>query len=598
MFKKALGDVKTSAPLRSSERRKLRVRMTERFQLAPEIVDTLVPDGLLAQKFSAYNGKHGVLYISGDGDPLWFSVGQGSSSSFDDLIPTVYTLWKHPTLLPVLTTPAAVIPVLVGGADLMVPGVVQAPAHATVGTLVGIAQFARDARGPPLAVGHMTVDVNKINNGVNNGKAVAVLHTWKDHLWALGSRGQPPNALPLVDEATGGAEDEKNSGDGADGNVGDADTPRPSAGQEPAAENTSAATQDDTGEAEEIEKLTPEEVSSRLRAALLQALRTSLAALPNSAFPMPTTTLYTVHILPARPFSRTATTPVDIKHSAFKSLSAFLRASEKGGLLKLKDARPDVVVAAVFPTHVDVVAHHLHHTFREEDERRRRVEEREARQAAEATNAEKAITVTELWKPHLSTLPLFAALELDTTALYPHAEVKSALLAYVEKHDLVNRFEQQYINVSSDAVLSAALYGSPNTKGSTPAPEFAKREAALSALCDHMQPWYRIATPGDEPITKKGALRPISVTSRVRQGRRGKACTHITGFEPYQLSAETLADALRVRCASSTSVSSMASGGQEVMVQGKQTQVVLELLGSLGVPKKWVEAADLTDKKK
>jgi translation initiation factor 2D len=104
----------------------------------------------------------------------------------------------------------------------------------------------------------MTVDVNKINNGVNNGKAVAVLHTWKDHLWALGSRGQPPNALPLVDEATGGAEDEKNNGDGADGNVGDADTPRPSAGQEPAAENTPAATQDDTGEAEEIEKLTPE----------------------------------------------------------------------------------------------------------------------------------------------------------------------------------------------------------------------------------------------------------------------------------------------------------------------------------------------------
>jgi hypothetical protein len=34
----------------------------------------------------------------------------------------VYTLWKHPTLLPVLSTTANVIPVLVGGADLMVPG--------------------------------------------------------------------------------------------------------------------------------------------------------------------------------------------------------------------------------------------------------------------------------------------------------------------------------------------------------------------------------------------------------------------------------------------------------------------------------------------
>jgi translation initiation factor 2D len=42
----------------------------------------------------------------------------------------------------------------------------------------------------------------------------------------------------------------------------------------------------------------------------------------------------------------------------------------------------------------------------------------------------------------------------------------------------------------------------------------------------------------------------------------------------------------------------MAGGGQEVMVQGKQIQVVVELLGSLGVPKKWVEAADMTDKKK
>jgi hypothetical protein len=156
------------APLRSSERRKLRARTAERFRLAPEVAENLVPEGLLSQKYSAYNSETGVrvpdrpgrsiwlycnpddqlntvtpqvLYLSGDGDPLWFSVGKGS----DELIPTgtfsnvsstppihhfflldrrlaVYTLWKHPTLLPVLTTPASVIPVLIGGADLMVPG--------------------------------------------------------------------------------------------------------------------------------------------------------------------------------------------------------------------------------------------------------------------------------------------------------------------------------------------------------------------------------------------------------------------------------------------------------------------------------------------
>ncbi|KAI9429000.1 hypothetical protein H4582DRAFT_2035102 [Lactarius indigo] len=600
MFKKPLADAKTSAPLRSSDRRKFRARTTERFQLAPEIADTLVPDGLLVQKFSAYNGEPGVLYTSGDGDPLWFSVGKGSGSSFDELIPTVYTLWKHPTLLPVLTTPAAVIPVLVGGADLMVPGVVQAPANVLAGALVGVAQFVRDARGPPLAVGRMAVDADKIdNNGVNKGKAVVVLQTWKDHLWTLGTKCGPPDALPVAEVAAGGeaTDPASDDSDSTDNNRGGANASLPGAGQEPA-ENAPAVAQDGAAEAEEIEELTPEEVSTRLRAALLQALQTSLAALPISAFPMPTTTLYTTHILPARPFSREATTPVDIKHSAFKSLSAFLRASEKGGLLKLKEARPDVQVSAVFPTHPDVIAHEPHRTVGEEDERRRRAEQREAQQAAEAANAGKTTTVTELWKPHLGTLPLFEDLGLDTRALYSLADVKSALFTYVEKHDLVNRFEQQFINISSDAIFSAALYGSPNTKGTTPAPEFAKRDEALSALCKHMQSWYRITVPGDESIIKKGTLRSITVTAKARQGRRGKSCTHITGFEPFNISADMLADALRVRCASSTSVSLMAGGGQEVMVQGTQTRVVLELLESLGVPKNWIETAGIKDKKK
>ena len=141
----------------------------------------------------------------------------------------------------------------------------------------------------------------------------------------------------------------------------------------------------------------------------------------------------------------------------------------------------------------------------------------------------------------------------STSALYTLAEVKSALLAYVAKHELVNRVEQQYLNVSSDAVFSAALYGSPNAKGGSAVsvPEFAKRDDALSALCGRMQPWYRIAIGSDEPFTKKGTLHPIAVASKTRQGR--KVCTFITGFEQYRLSGDALAEALRVRCASSTS---------------------------------------------
>jgi len=75
------------------------------------------------------------------------------------------------------------------------------------------------------------------------------------------------------------------------------------------------------------------------------------------------------HILPVRPFTQVVTTPLNIKHSTFNSLSAFLRTAKKGGLLKLKVARPDVVVA-LYPTRADVVAHRHHSTVREEDKRR------------------------------------------------------------------------------------------------------------------------------------------------------------------------------------------------------------------------------------
>ena len=61
-------------------------------------------------------------------------------------------------------------------------------APAPTSALVGVSQFVRDAWGPPPTVGHMAINANKIDNGVTKGKAVVVLHTWEDHLWAFGSK--------------------------------------------------------------------------------------------------------------------------------------------------------------------------------------------------------------------------------------------------------------------------------------------------------------------------------------------------------------------------------------------------------------------------
>lgn len=139
MFKKPLSQLKTSAPIRASDRRKLKQRIISMFSVNPEDGDTLIPDGILMAKFFSYTKEFGVrlltvfvlfeiraifpqtLYLDpGNGDPLWFTIGKGS----EDLIPSVYTLWKlqNSNLLPFVFTPSAVIPILVGGADLMIPG--------------------------------------------------------------------------------------------------------------------------------------------------------------------------------------------------------------------------------------------------------------------------------------------------------------------------------------------------------------------------------------------------------------------------------------------------------------------------------------------
>jgi translation initiation factor 2D len=60
MFKKPLSNLKTSAPLRSSDRRKLKQRVITAFNLQAEDGDVLVPDGIESVKFSTHLEEPGV----------------------------------------------------------------------------------------------------------------------------------------------------------------------------------------------------------------------------------------------------------------------------------------------------------------------------------------------------------------------------------------------------------------------------------------------------------------------------------------------------------------------------------------------------------
>ena len=92
------------------------------------------------------------------------------------------------------------------------------------------------------------------------------------------------------------------------------------------------------------------EVSDMLRSALLQSIATTLSKLPPSSFPISPSVFSESYILPYRPFKEVSitSTPVDIKHSGYKSLTAFLKASAKDGLIKVKETKGEVVVTGVY----------------------------------------------------------------------------------------------------------------------------------------------------------------------------------------------------------------------------------------------------------
>ncbi|KZV70577.1 hypothetical protein PENSPDRAFT_579249 [Peniophora sp. CONT] len=562
MFKKNLRQVKTSAPLRNSDRRALRDRVVREFcPNSPEQGDELVPEGILSQKITTSGGAPVTVYLVPGGDPLWFTIGRDS----EELVPTVYTLWKKPMLVPPITVPGMVIPVLMNGADLMTAGIVQMIGKPKVGQLVSV---GTNTLGPALAVGRMILDGDRIiSENITKGKAVNILHTHKDSLWALGSKSSPPEPTPVEFSNGRATADLKSS---------------QSAGALPAP-NTSGQGDDD------LPPLIPgAKVSAALKDALLQVIKSSNSTTP--AFPIAASTFYTSHILPSRAIRTIhSSTPVDIKHSTFKSFGAFLKQSEKQGLLKLKDARGEVNVLSVNSDADDVILHRIHSTVGDYENTKKKKKEREGKREAMNEAKEKQITVEELWKPHLTTVKLFEDAQLDPSAFYTMADLKSALNAYIDSHDLVNKAEQMFINTDSDPTLRDALW--PQTGKNPPkVPEFLKREEVMNALCARMQPWHRVQQGTAEPVLKKGQLQPISVTVKTRQGK--KQSTLITGHEPFMLSSEYLAETLRTRCASSTSVSPLpgSSKGEEVLVQGKQVKVVVEFLEKTGVPKKWIKA--------
>uniref|UniRef100_A0A8C1RWD6 Eukaryotic translation initiation factor 2D n=1 Tax=Cyprinus carpio TaxID=7962 RepID=A0A8C1RWD6_CYPCA len=191
MFAKAFR-VKSNTVIKGSDRRRLRADVSAAFpSLSAEDLNELIPnkEELNIVKIYAHKGDAVILYVLHK-NPIFFLLEK-------QLFPTVYTLWRYPTMLPAFVTWPPVLQKLTGGADLMLPGVVVTAdglPEVQQGDCCAVTLVMNRA---PVAVGTAAVSSAEMRKSGMKGRGVNILHTYMDQLWVFGDKSHPP-VMPVT----------------------------------------------------------------------------------------------------------------------------------------------------------------------------------------------------------------------------------------------------------------------------------------------------------------------------------------------------------------------------------------------------------------
>ncbi|KAK8786374.1 hypothetical protein V5799_023848 [Amblyomma americanum] len=311
---------------------------------------------------------------------------------------------------------------------------------------------------------------------------------------------------------------------------------------------------------EEDEEQPPEETTATMDALLescvLSALRSKLA------LPLLASSLYSGHVLPRCPPGR----QLDIRRTSYKKLSTYLAHLQSEGVLSLKETSPGVQSIV---------------SVRREHPRLRGVCHMDL-PPVEPPKADgyRFPTIRELRTITAAVLPLFPgrskgrALGLD--------EVRAVIRGYVKENELQDPQDKSL--VCMDPRLSDVAACSS---------ERLSWEELFNRVLSRMQPAHEV-TPagGGTPVVHRGALPPISFTVAQRTGN--KKVTLVEGLEAYGIEVSQLAHEVQVGVAASTSLTPLANGRQQLLVQGNQVAFLERLLtgSSYGVPRKYLKGLE------
>lgn len=587
MFKKKAA-TKPFASLKGSERKKFMSTILQRFGIdeshfPAEAKSRLAPKELKNAKIQLHSGERAVLYTDGS-RPLFVLL------SDNQIVPTVYTLWENPYLLPIVCTPEYTIGRLQNGADLMIPGIF--PPYPDLqgqpvpsGYPVAIASTKRP--NVPVAVGITALDFGNIDFENDRGKAVLVCNVIGDTLFesyrtkvtipedldrtlpvekGVDSVGEVPTTQLADMTIKGGSKSDadKEKEEKVDTDIQYRETDAVEQGDQ-SNETDQAPSQPPRND------LPTEQIDNAFIMALYQTLK---KAVDNPIeLPISSTLLLSQYLLTNLPYTDPS---VQMKKTSWKRASKFFKTMEKGGLLKTKERNGELIITSLTGKEVDKIKNFQ--LFKPKSYTAPAAGS--STQVSTPSKKDTLLNAKEYWRPQYASIPLFEAMGASTIQFYALDQLKQVLVDYIKKQDLINKENPKLINI--DDVLAKALStGAGTTLG---------RDKLAWSLQKNCSIFHVINQPGESGgKVVRGPIPQIKLY--VERRTRGKLATRVVNLEAFHLDPVTIAEELRVLCAGSTTVNPVKEGSdlKEVMVQGSQSRAVVKLLETKGVRSNWIE---------
>ena len=419
--------VSNSSALGKADLKKLREKILDEFpNCSKKQLDRVLPAkdvDISVLKLS--NGT--TLYVAGEGNPPAFF-----DDGFGGLYPTLFTLWRLPTMMEELVTHGPVSKFLLprdrsAGADMMLPGVIV-PDEGLGAVHVGQKRCVRvEGNAMPFAVGKMIVSDADITSKGMKGKGMNVLHVYRDSLWAYGGRKVP------------------NSGFGAD-QISPADDERASGSAEPIDLDEAGAAEEEEeeedAEAEAVEPVVEMPPDELIEYCFFAALKSTCT---DAELPITADKFYSHHMQPARPAGHPQ---LDAKKTQHKQIGKFIKAMHKAKLIKVTEVKSEIKIVSVDRAS----AKYVEFTAKGAGEKEKKEEAKKA--AAEAAGDKGAAAgkaggadkkeeevvrlrtkppvVSTVLQPNSYTKAIFEAMGKDKNGSYSPDECNRVLQGYVE----------------------------------------------------------------------------------------------------------------------------------------------------------------------